>query len=361
LCYTILKEVAGVTKPLLTKLKGVMSRETHFESEKYVEIKQIPSNHPIRKFVTVKKEDWGKFPPGVLNRLRSSKRLIPESKIQAMFLFQERVQSLQQDSKNSDLFEVIASMSIETVDPTYDQCLDICRKVRSRYIGCAHLLHATYEEDLYPRQIIEVLRKSDPLRVDLPEFQYLERFTKRLPSDTPLERAIDELDRWFDDNFEAILAGDHYDLPPRQAINDDDVMILEAQRSSKTINIFVTDDIKLWKLAHNKLPEKEIMRISIHNWVNYDADESIFLKAIKERTKQDAEIHVDLGALDTFLMKTDIDPVRYPGWNESIDRSKVRSQAEVYDVYLPPRSLTADNVFEIVKRHPRRHHPIGEV
>jgi hypothetical protein len=358
LSYTILKEVAGILPPNLTKLKGVLSSETHFDSEKYVEIKTIPSDDPIRKFVVVRKEDWGKFPPGVLSRLRSTKRLVSESKIQAMYLFQERVQSLQQEIK-ADLFEVIAGMSFPTEDPTFDKLKLVCESVRNKFIGSAHLMYTLHEEDLYPNTIYETLRQSDPLRVDLPEFQYLNRFTKARPSDTPLERAVDELERWFYDNYEAILAGDPWDLPPRQAINDDDVMILAAERSQHVINIFVTDDIKLWKLAHNKLPSKEIMRISIHNWVNYDADEGSFLKAIKDRTGHDAEIHVDLGAMDTFLMKTDITPTKYPGWSDDVKRSEVRSQADIYDVYMSPRELNADNIFEVVKRHPLRQGPIG--
>jgi len=48
-------------------------------------------------------------------------------------------------------------------------------------------------------------------------------------------------------------------------------------------------------------------------------------------------------------MKTDIDDTRYPDFASPIERTKVRSQADIYDVYTAPRPLTGENIFEIVK------------
>jgi hypothetical protein len=350
--YTAMRELIGEREPLLIKLRGVLSRETHFDKESYVEIKTIPTDDPIKKYRVVTAEQWKLFPRGVLERLRTVGRLVPESKIQALYLFQERVQSLNQVMESHDLFEVVKGMSIGLDDPSKEDLERVCNRMKDMFGYRPWSIASAVEEDLYPRNIVEILRKSDPLRVDLPEFKYLERFTKPLPNDSPLERALGNLEAWFDDNYENIIAGNEYSLPPTDIIEDDPIMILAAKRSTSDMVVLVTNDIKLWRLIYNEVPSKLIGRISVESWINHDADESAFISALKKRLGLEVEILVDQGAFETFLLRTDISPTRYPGWTENIDRSKVRSAEEIYDVYIPPVTLNSDNVLGTVKTFP---------
>jgi hypothetical protein len=347
--YTVLRELTGERECVLTKLRGVMSQNTHFDRESYVEIKTIPADDPIRGYVAVPADKWDLFPPGVLQRLRGNGRLIPESKIQAFYLFQERVQELSQD-RPVDLFDTIKGMSNALDVATKDDVVRVAKKMRDWYSNSPWTLGTEREEDLYPRSVIDVLEKSNPLRVDLPEFQYLKRFNKPPKVDSPFQRALNSLEDWFYENYENILAGEEYNLPPCDVIEDDPIMMLQASRSACDVVIFITNDRKLVNQAVRKIPEKHIWRISVENWLNHDLDEGAFKRALKERLG-DIEIDflVDQGALETYLMKTDIDPTRYPEFAEDICRQKVRSQADIYDVYTAPRPLSAKNIFEVVE------------
>jgi len=343
--YTVMREMVGERAPCLTKLRGVLSGTGHFDKESFVEIKSIPADDPIKKFVCVPAGDWKKFPAGIIERLKGNGKLVPESKIQAYYLFQERVQELNQDLP-VDLFETIRSMSIELDVPNKEHLIRVATKMKEKFSLSPWMMSAGKEEDLYPIDVIRVLEESNPLRVDLPEWEYLKRFHKKPANDGPMERAIAELETWFYDNYELVLAGEEFPLPPVQVIEDDEVMILGAERSAADIIIFVTNDRKLVNLANNKLPGKHIWNVTVETWVSQDAYEEPFVQAIREHYPGvDVEFIVDQGAFDTFLMKTDITVTRYPGWCEGLQRSKIRSQADIYDVYVPPRPLNGTNVF----------------
>jgi len=347
--YTVLRELTGERECILTKLRGVMSGNTHFDKESYVEIKTIPADDPIRKFVCVPAEKWKLFPAGVLQRLRGNGRLVPESKIQAFYLFQSRVQELSQDQP-VDLFDTIKAMSNELDVATKDDVVRVATKMRDRYSNSPWTLGVEREEDLYPRSVVEVLEKSNPLRVDLPEFQYLNRFTKPPKVDSPFQRALNTLEEWFYDNYEDVLAGREFSLPPTDVIEDDPIIIMQIERSICDIIIVITNDRRLVNQAVRKIIGKHIWRISVENWLNHDLDEGAFKKVLKERLGDiPIEFIVDQGAIETYLMKTDIDPTRYPGFAENIERSKVRSQADIYDVYTAPRPLNPKTIFEIVE------------
>jgi len=348
--YTILRELVGERESHLTKLRGVMSgNNTHFDNESYLEIKTIPSDDPIKRFVCVKADQWDLFPSGVLQRLKSHGRLMPESKIQAYYLFQERVKELSQDKPENDLFETIRGMSHLLDTATHVDVVRVANKMK-KFSNSPWTLGVEREEDLYPNTVISVLEKSNPLRVDLPEFTYLERFHKPPPTDSPFERGMNRLEEWFYENYEAIIAGREYTLPPTDVIEDDPIILLQADRSACDVIIVITNDVKLVKLMVNKITSKDIWRISVEDWLNHDLDEGSFRKALKERLQDTSiEFIVDQGALETYLMKTDIDVTRYPDFASPIERTAVRSQADIYDVYTAPRPLNGENVFEIVK------------
>nr|UUW20993.1 MAG: RNA-dependent RNA polymerase [Guiyang Paspalum thunbergii narna-like virus 1] len=347
--YQVLREMIDETPRLLTNYRGVITTSTHFDNESLVEVKTIPSDDPIRERVVVRKEEFEKFPPGVLERLREAGRLVPERKIQAYYLFQKRIDDLQQIQTDSDLFEIIKQMSVGLQTPSKQDLMGVCDRFRRKFWDRPWTMETSIAEDLYPQEVITWLERSNPLRVDLPEFKFLDKFSKPLPADTPKGRDINRLEAWFWDNVENILSGEDFDLPPTGIIEDDPIMIMAASRSEAALVIFVTNDRALVRLGRNKVPSKVMGHISIEDWVNLDADEMAIIEPLKERFPGlTIEVIVDQGSLETFLMKTDISPTKYPGWTESFSRSKVRSQADIYDVYLPPKILNTDTVFDVV-------------
>jgi len=356
--FTSMRELLGKRGPTITKLRGVLSREAHFDKESYIEIHKIPVDDPIRRFRCVAEDEWKLFPGGVLDKLRRTGRLVPESKIAAHYLFQERIQSLSQD-QHADLFETIKGMSIELDSPAdKDQLVSLITEFKRMYEFQPYHLAAERQEDLYPANIVKILADSDPLRVDV-DWDYLSRFVKRPRADNPFDRGVDRLEEWFDNNYEDVIAGREYELPPTDVIEDDPIILLRAERSDAGMIVIITNDYKLVNLTANKLVTKLIAHISVETWFNHDADERAFTDALKERTGiLTYEFIVDEGAIETFLLKTDIQPTKYPSWTESVERSKIRSQADIYDVYLPPKPITAATVLDLVKI---KHHWRGAV
>lgn len=350
--YTVLREFNKKRSAVLIGLKGVLSNGTHFDHESYVEIKTIPADDPIKKYRVVSEEQWKLFPEGVLERLIEMNRLVPETKISALYLFQERIKSLTQDIPRSDLFEVIKAMSIPLDEATESRLVRELTEFKILYGDRTYALEFSRPQDLYPATVMEVLRRSDPLRVDLEGFDYINRFTSRPKADGPLERGVDALEDWFWNNVDDLKEGGFVDLPPTDVIQDDPIILLQAHRAPEDHIIVITNDKKLVRLMANRLLNKSIYRISVETWVNHDADEGSF-KRVTDAIWGPSVYIVDQGALETFLLKTDIDTSSYPGWSDSFDRRKPPSQADIYDVYLAPRVITESNIGELVKRVPR--------
>ncbi|QJT93759.1 RNA-dependent RNA polymerase [Erysiphe necator associated narnavirus 27] len=301
-CLRVIREYLGVVKPILSEFRGVMSSQPHFDKESSVEIMKIPEDSPLNAFKVVQRDDWDKFPLGSLEKLAYSGKLVRETEISKHYLFQTRLASLEQD-QNADLFETIRTMSIELKEYTREETLLWTRKFCDIFENAPWRLKYIKREDLFDSSVIQLLAKTNPLRVDLGEsYTYPARFCKPPKPDTPYQRDVENLMVWFNDNYEDILAGNSYELPPTNIIEDDPILLLKAEASESDMVILVSDDWKLARLMANKVVAKLIGQISIRNWLAYSASEETFQNLLREVLPNvSVEFLVDQGSIETFL------------------------------------------------------------
>jgi len=348
LSVVALRELLGELPKNLTNMRSVKSSERHFDNEAITEVFEIPDGDPIKDFIIVRKEETHKIPPGVLDRLREAKYLTTSSEVEALYLFMKRLETFEQ-TVTSDLMDLAKTTVTDMKSYTFEEVKDTCQKFHKKFYKKRWAIKPLVDVDYYFQSDIDEFQNSDPRNVTIPGFDYAERFAKRLRPDTPKGRAERELFDWFVEWRESILKGEYYELPPLQLLEDDPFILQKAADCDEEVVVIVTNDVKLTRLCQNKLIDKTIMRISIENWMITDADESAYLKALKEDLKVDAIILVDEGSLDTFLYKTDINPSSYPKWNEKISLKPTRTQADIYDVYSNPRNVNSSNVYEFLQ------------
>jgi hypothetical protein len=344
---TALREILGDLPKNLTNMRSVKSMERHFDSEAVTEVFQIPEDDPIKNFIIVPRDLAHKIPPGVLDRLVQSKHLTTSSEVEALYLYMKRIETLSQEVLGTDLMEMVFSRCTEMKNYTLPETREVCERFKDEFYKKRWAIRPLLDVDYYFTEDIDEFRGSDPRNVDIPEFDYIKRFGKRIPPDTPKRRAEEELYLWFVEWRQAILNDEFYELPPLQLLEDDPFILQKISVASEEVIIIVTDDRKLTRLASNKFLDKMICRISVHNWLLMDAMEKPVLDVIKKDLKVDGLILVDEGSLDTFLWKTDIDPLAYPRWDERIDMKPPRTQEDIYNVYLPP--LTTANIYDFVE------------
>nr|QIR30310.1 RNA-dependent RNA polymerase [Plasmopara viticola lesion associated narnavirus 31] len=338
---------------LITAIRGKsVSQEKHFKNQAYLEVLTIPEDDPIKEYVLVRKEQWKLFPPNVIERLVTNRRLILESQVGKQYLYSKRLEALSSGVVVADLFEVIKSMSIELTDHTREETLSIVTDFSAHYKESPWQLRFDLEEDLYPSSILTKLHESDPLRVDI-DYPFLDRFKHSSPlSDTPFERALDSLEQWFKDNYIKIINGMEFELPPTEVIEDDPILMIAAERSENDLFVIVSNDVKLYRRIKNKVLNKTVARISIEHWLDvFEMSESTVFNHVKEAIAPEikTQIEIDQGSIDTFLLSTDIAPVDRPYFDEVIIRGEPRSQEDIYNVYLPPKAVNTGNLFEFLR------------
>jgi len=260
-----------------------------------------------------------------------------------------------EQEQHADLFELLRSKVSEIRDYTKDEILRVTTKFRQWFFDNKFLLKRQFEVDYYYTHQIDELRSSDPRTVDL-QFDYLKRFQKRLSPDRPKERAEQELYEWFIREVENIIAGEHYEIPPTQILEDDPYILQRIAYADCTYHLIVTDDRKLARLAQNKFVTKKILMMSIRNWVRADCLETPILDALEESLKSRPLVHVDEGSLDAFLYKTDIVPEEYPSFKDQICLRPVRTQEDIWDVYLAPISFDSRSIYNFVEVVDRKRH-----
>jgi len=262
-------------------------------------------------------------------------------------MYMKRVETHQPTVEQTDLRDIDFSRCTEMPSSTFDAVKRVCTDFKEEFYKKRWAVKPLVDVDYYFTEDIDEFRNSDPRNVDIPEFEYLKRFGKRIPPSTPKTRAEEELYRWFCEWRQSILDEEYYELPPLQLLEDDPYIIQQIGRDEREVAVIVTDDKKLCRLASNKFLDKLILRISIRNWVLMDADEKPVLDALRDDLKVPGHVLVDEGSLDAFLWKTDIDPLAFPGWDERIDMKKPREQEDIYNVYLPP--IRTSNVYDFVE------------
>jgi len=241
--------------------------------------------------------------------------LVPESKLTKYYLFQERLEGLEQDTKR-DLFEVIKAKMVDLpdIDPLENQ--RVVEKFVKEFRDYPFLLKGRKTENLYATAAIEGLEKGNPLTVPH-SFPLISKFSKRVRPSTPYEEDGLLLYQWFMGAFVSKRRGLEYDLPPTDILEDDPVMIQKIANGGSDIYLLVTDDIKLFRLALNKFPQELLYRVSPleylqsntyliqeHGQGNVDYDEEVtkvFHKAFGSTFT--VEALVDKGSVESYLNK----------------------------------------------------------
>ncbi|WAK75229.1 MAG: RNA-dependent RNA polymerase [Erysiphe necator associated narnavirus 1] len=300
----------------VTGYRGTLKESNHFSSETMVEIFEIPLDDPIRRLIVVPAEAHAEWPPGVLQKLVTLGYLVPESKLAKYYLFQERLENLEQDTKR-DLFEVVKAKMINL--PDIDSVEDN-RKVVKRFVkefrDYPFLLKGRREENLYAAAAIDGLEKGNPLTVPH-SFPLIAKFCKRIRPSTPYEEDGLILYQWFMGAFKAKLKGWPIDAPPTDILEDDPVMIQKINAGGADVFLMVTDDIKLYRLALNKFPDTWIFRVSpleylqSNTWLieqkgaDADYDEELTELFQQEFGKENftVEALIDKGSVESYLNK----------------------------------------------------------
>jgi len=257
---TVMKELNEGTTGL-SNYRGALKEQNHFDREMLVELYEIPKDDPIRRYIVVQSGDWEKFPEGVLLKLITLGYLIPESKLAKYYLFQERLEQLEQDTKR-DLFEVVKAKIIEypdITDPVEQEC--IIKEFVENFRDQPYRLRIGREENLYVTKSIEKLENGNPLVVPH-TYPLIRKFCKRERPDTAYEKAGLELYQWFMGAVVAMNKEHDYEPPPQDILEDDPIIIQTIDDGGADIFIIATDDVRLFRLARNKFPSTPVFRIS---------------------------------------------------------------------------------------------------
>jgi hypothetical protein len=306
---TMMKEMCDGTVGI-SGYRGALKESNHFSKEMLVELYQIPADDPIRSELLVSHDKWHLFPGNVLTKLINLGYLITESKLTKYYLFQERLEQLEQNT-NRDLFEVVKSKMIGTEYNEEEEDLLITR-FRNVFKDSPYRLSMDRTENLYNITAVLKLEEGNPLYVDLPPS--IQRKFGSLPRPhTRYEEAGEELYEWFLGNGLAILDGEEHELPPVDIIEDDPIIIQHVLNGGADIFFIVTDDIKLYRLAANKslapvglIAPRDFLSVIL--WDGRESQEAVeywINKAMGEDTwgEPSCRLLVDQGSLNSYLEK----------------------------------------------------------
>jgi len=342
--YTLLELLCEIPKNLTNRV-GSVRFDKHFENEAYVEEHSIPDDHPITSFSLVNPDEYDKYPPGVLAKLQSEKRLIPETEISKYYLYHERLRALTEIVNVHDLFNTLRIISSELPIPRDEELLEAMYRFRERFFGRPHMMRSFRKSRLYHRSILKLLEEHDPLRVTTIEgfIGMRNKYNKQsYPEDrkrfTRHDRLVDNLEDWLLEAQLDIRNGIEPREVPTDLIEDDPVIKKNIINSGKPVSIIVTDDRKL-AIECEKASNKIIYRISMKDWFLNDCYEDKFLLALKtfcNINPNDVEVFMDKGSLETHQIQ--VDYTRHDrtlpkiGWHTNINYAGLRSNIDNYEV-----------------------------
>jgi hypothetical protein len=346
--YRVIREKIGELPAVLTLLKGVL-KGRHFEQESFIEVMTIPEDDPVKTFVVIPGDKRKLFPVGVIQKLVGEKELISEREVAKAYLFRKRMQELEPNQPEVDLFEICRKAEIEYERPSKDELIRVCTRFVELYRQSPYTLNEEYVDDIYDPSVVKWLSERDPLRVKI-DWDFIKEFKKEKTYDTPYRRNVRNLMEWFTDNCHKILMGESYDSPPVEILEDDPIIIRNIGLDKSDNNyVIVTNDAKLYRQCENMFVNRAFAMINMRNWLLLDADEASVIRTLKEvwRNKPDWTLVVDQGSYEAELMKLDVEEIIVPEFSEDIDRRKVRENPKE-SVYLPPNNITVENFTKLV-------------
>jgi hypothetical protein len=292
--------------------RGALKQQNHFDKEMLVELFEIPRDDPIRRYIVVKSDGWSDFPEGVLLKLITLGYLIPESKLSKYYLFQERLEQLEQDTKR-DLFEVIKSKMVELPDYTPEETKEVITEFVSNYRDAPYRLHVGKEENLYAAESIVKLEEGNPLVVSDHPYPLKKKFSKRTRPTNSYEENGLYLYQWFMGAVISRNRGEDFGLPPTDIIEDDPIIIREISDGGADVFFIATDDLKLVRLANNKFPDTWTFRIPCIQYLQantYCSQMELDIEEELQRAFDDengaglvTKIIVDKGSVESWILK----------------------------------------------------------
>jgi hypothetical protein len=303
--------------PDITDLRAAKKESNHFGREALVEFLEIPEDDPIKEYILIRKDQWSEWPEGVLTKLVTLGYLVTESQLQKYYLFQKRLEGLNQDIEH-DLFEVVKAKMVDLpdIDVESEDARDVVTRFSDMYRDAPFRLGVGREENLYNVSILEKMDNGNPLKVTGSGFPMLDKFSKRLPPTNLYTLRGAELYKWFAHSWGPWRAGEKiFKPPPQDILEDDPIIIREISEGGADIFIIATDDLRLYRHCLNKFEDTWIFRISaIHylqsnTWrmenngdITYD---DLMTKLFNEEygCKVNVSVLVDQGSIETFLNK----------------------------------------------------------
>jgi len=295
---------------IVTGRRGILKESIHFDGELRVETLEIPATDPIKDEMELSVEQQKAFHPGVLDKLVSLGYLVPESQISKYYLFNKRLQELNAGyDVTCDLFE---SLKIDVLQYDISEDPKVWRRIVERFVSAyrdePYALKALRPEPLYREGTLNLLKTGDPLRIDY-DLKVLGKFGRRPKPDTPYGRNVNSLFEWYLDVKDRLLLGEVCRPPPTDVLEDDPVIIRTIHEANDTETFFfiVTDDVKLYKLACNKMPNNRLGRIPIRVWFACALDEKAFHDQFENQFPgHDMQIVIDQGSIESYIMLHDI-------------------------------------------------------
>jgi hypothetical protein len=334
----------------ISSYRGALKESSHFKKEMMVELFEIPKDDPIKKHIVVPTSDWEVYPVGVLDKLITLGYLVPESKISKYYLFQERLEQLEQDT-HRDLFEVVKARMIDYPEIETDRST-IETFVKS-FKASPYLLRSRRFEPLYFDTVLKELRKGDPLVVTSVDFPLIEKFKERLRPSTPYEVDGYDLFEWFVGAWISRRNGIPIDTsPPTKILEDDPIILRNVNDGGSDIYVIITDDRKLFRLCQNKLSTSAIIRVPCAAYSRvlwsyqsrtmtmtdsdaYDLMQEEMCLRIKRYFGKDLECTkiVDSGSYESYIAQTQVDKdskrvtkLRGVPWTKDWKRENVLSE-----------------------------------
>jgi len=236
----------------------------HFTDEPWVECLDIPPDHPVRQYMVVSRQDAGKFPGTVLQKLAKNNLIVPHTKLLKYFMFQERIDEIQ--SVDRDLFARVREQALNVAElPINDSDLEeLIGEFKKRFRANPWSLRRDLEVDYYSTEAVSILELGNPLVVTQVDFPLIMKFSEAPGPRTRYEEALEDLSDWFWGARLSILNDEEFDQPPQDILDDDPIILrIIEDESSWCRNVFIiTDDLKLCRFARDSFPGVCIRRIS---------------------------------------------------------------------------------------------------
>jgi hypothetical protein len=305
-----------------------------------VELYEIPKDDPVRRYIAIQSSAWDDWEHGILMKLITSGYLIPESKIAKYYLFQKRLDELEQE-QNVDLFECVKTEMRKYPDVEPASQARIVSEFISNYRDSSYRLKQDRRENLYAVEAIRILESGSPLPVSGHPYPLPKKFRK---FDTPrnvYEMKCQELYQWFTKAYVARRKGEPHDPPPTDIIEDDPIMVQRIGQGGADLWLLVTDDIRLFKLCCNKYPDMFIFRMSTIHYLQANTymsenelywDDEVSRCVNNEFEGLTMETLIDKGSVDSYVHKYEIHSdgvymqVEGIPWNQDVKRANLQKK-----------------------------------